>query len=122
ASRPYVTIYRVREPRLDGGGPAEIRATSETMRVTYVDGPRDAETLLFDPVTKELLIATKRIFGGAAIHRVGPFVPGAAVTTERIATARVDTATGGDISRDGRLAGLRNYGASAYLFPRDPGE
>ena len=51
-------------------------AASEKMTVVYADGPHDAETLLFDPSTKELLIATKSIGSGSAVHRVGPVAAG----------------------------------------------
>lgn len=117
--RDYV-IHRVREPKLDGT--AHLTAQSEKMTVHYPDGSHNAETLWFDPLTRELFIATKVTFGNSAIHRVGPFQAGATVTTSRVAGAPVALATGGEISRDGTRLVLRNYGTSAWLWLRAPGE
>jgi hypothetical protein len=124
ASRTELTIHRVAEPLLAvaNAQTKTIATVSDKMFVRYVDGPHDAETLLFDPTTKDLLLATKRLFGGSAIHRVGPFRPGATVTTQKIATAGVEVATGGDISRDGSMIAIRNYGPSAFVWTRAPGE
>jgi hypothetical protein len=124
SSRPELTIHRVAEPKLTTTSvtPEQLTAASETMRVHYVDGRHNAETLLFDPITNDLLIVTKQ-FLGTTVHRVGPFVAGAEVTTEKIASvSAVGFATGGDISRDGRLIGLRNYGTEAVVWVRAPGE
>jgi hypothetical protein len=122
SARKELTIHRVPEPKLKGAGVEQLSAASEKMRVAYVDGAHDAETLLFDPSTKDLLLVTKRLFGGAAVHRVGPFKAGATVTTEKIATVAFDFVTGGDISRDGSRIAIRNYSASAALWARAPGE
>jgi hypothetical protein len=122
--RSELTIHRVAEPKLapPSAKAEEVTRASEKMTVRYHDGPHDAEALLFDPVTKELLLATKKLFGGSVIYRVGPFHPGATVTTERVGLAAADFVTGGDISRDGRLIALRNYGTSAFVWTRAPGE
>ena len=83
-------------------------------------GGRTAE--VFDPATKDLLIATKKLFGGSAIHRVGRFAADTTAMTEAIATVPVDFATGGDIARDGRAIAIRNYGSRAFLWTRAAGE
>ncbi|MBX3231708.1 MAG: hypothetical protein KIT84_23220 [Labilithrix sp.] len=121
-ARPALTIHRVAEPRLSGTAPVTLDATSEKMTVTYGDAPHDAETLLFDPITKDLLIVTKVLFGRAHVHRVGPFVAGTTATTTRIASIPAALATGGAISRDGRLVAVRGYGTTASLWVRAPGE
>lgn len=118
--RTEIVIHRVAEPKL--GGDAKLSATSEKMTVTYADGAHNAETLLFDPATKDLLIATKKPGGPSAVHRVGPFAAGQKVKTEKIAEVDVDLATGGEISRDGRSIAIRNYGRSAFVWTRGPGE
>lgn len=118
-ARAQVTIHRVAEPKTDA---ATATATSETMTVVYPDGAHNAETLLFDPLTKDLLIVTKVIGEPAAVHRVGPFTAGQTVTTTKIAEVSIGLATGGDISRDGRLIGIRNYGPTAFVWVREPGE
>lgn len=118
--RTQLTIHRVAEPKV--GASATLTATSEKMTVTYADGAHNAETLLFDPATKDLLIATKALGGPSFIHRIGPFSAGKTVKTEKIATVDVDLATGGEISRDGRFIAIRNYSKSAFVWMRAPGE
>lgn len=120
-SRTELTIHRVAEPKLTGGT-AQLTAISEKMTVSYPDRQHNAETLLFDPSTKDLLIATKKPGGPSAIHRVGRFAAGTKVTTEEIATVDIDLATGGEISRDGRLVAIRNYSTSVFVWVRAPGE
>ena len=58
ASRPYVTIRRVPV----GRGGRTVRATS--YRLSYPGGATDAETLLRNPVTGRLYVASKNVFGG----------------------------------------------------------
>lgn len=118
--RSELVIHRVAEPKL--GGDTNLVATSEKMTVTYADGPHNAETLLFDPATKDLLIATKKSGGPSAIHRVGPFAAGQKVKTEKIAEVAIDLATGGEISRDGRFIAIRNYSRNAFVWTRAAGE
>lgn len=118
--RTSLTIHRVEEPKLDGK--TTLTVTSEKMTVKYADKAHNAETLLFDPTTKDLLIATKLQGGPTAFHRIGPFKAGKTVTTEEIAKVDFDLATGGEISRDGSLIALRGYQKSASLWVRQPGE
>ena len=118
--RTELTIHKVEEPKL--GSAATTTATSQRMTVVYEDGAHNAETLLFDPITKDLLIATKKAGGPSAIHKIGPFQAGKKVTTEKIATVDVDTATGGEISRDGKYIAIRNYSKSVFVWVRGDGE
>ena len=118
--RTSVTIHRVAEPVLDGT--ATLTAVSETMTVKYPDGAHNAETLLFEPNAKELFIVTKVEGGPSAVHRVGPFAAGTAVTTTKIAEIDINLATSGEISRDGRYVVIRNYSPTALVWPRTPGE
>lgn len=121
-ARPSLTIHRVREPKLTGTSAVTLTADVETMTVKYGDAPHNAETLLFDPLTKDLLIVTKVTFGKAQVHRVGPFAAGTTATTTKIASIPVAVATGGAISRDGTQIAVRNYGLNAFLWTRAPGE
>ena len=121
AARKSITIHRVLEPTL---GDAElVNAVSEKMTVTYEDGPHNAETLMFDPIDKELFIATKILGGPSYIHRLGEFKAGESIVTTKIATVDVDFATGGDISRDGRYIAIRSsISKKGSLWIRDEGQ
>jgi len=121
-ARADVVIHRFPEPTLaPGAGAVTLTATSEKMHVKYTDGAHDAETLLFDPQTRDLVIVPKLFFGSGAVHRVGPFTPGQTVTTTKLGTVPVALADAGDISRDGSKIAIRNYGV-ASLWTRAPGE
>lgn len=113
--RREVFIYRVPEP--DSG--ATVSAHAESMRVSYPDGPRDAEALIVLPDGR-LFIVSKGELGPIALYRVpGRFQNGASVQLVRIATlleaeggntgrvARHDRVTGAGASPDGKWIVLR---------------
>ena len=58
AQRRSVALYSFAEPIFDGS--TEISVTANKMIIKYAEGPRDAETLMSDPISGELLIMTKR--------------------------------------------------------------
>lgn len=123
AVRKTLTIHRVPEPKLDASGAAQaLTIASEKMTVVYPDRAHNAETLLFDPIDKSLVIVTKVAGGPSAFHRVGPFTPGGKATTEKIGEFSIDLATGGQISRDGKYIAIRNYTKTGYLWIRADGE
>jgi hypothetical protein len=124
-ARKDVVIHRIDEPKLSParGALQDLTVQSETMRVVYEDAaPHNAETLLFDSLTKELFIATKKSGGPSEVHRVGPFKAGSRVTTTKVASVDIDFATGGDLSRDGHMIVIRNKTDQAWLWLRDPKE
>jgi len=59
AIRDHITVYAVEEPDWTTNKDSTIKI-SDSFLFRYEDGPRDAETLLVDPITSELLIITKR--------------------------------------------------------------
>ena len=121
-ARTSLTIHRVTEPKLGTGAAEALTVTSEKMTVVYPDGAHNAETLLFDPIDKVLVIATKKAGGPSAFHRIGAFAAGTKATTEKIGELAIDLATGGEISRDGKYIAIRNYSNVGYLWVRETGE
>jgi hypothetical protein len=121
AARPEVVIHAVIEPEV-GTGP---RATPvlRSIVVRYPDGPHDAEALLHDPVSGELLIVTKSLGGDATVFLVVPSFDGSPVVAEevgRLALGPLQAVTGGDISADGSTIVLRTY-TSVHVWDRAPG-
>jgi len=57
AWRPSVQVYRFNEPSLKKQADT---LTASALTLTYPDGRHDAETILIDPVDKQLYIITKR--------------------------------------------------------------
>jgi hypothetical protein len=104
--RREVFLYRVAEP----DPTASVSARAETMRVSYPDGPRDAEALFVLP-NGSLFIVSKGELGPVALYHVpDQFRDGAAVQLERVAT--ITEAEGGSRGRVGRPERITGAGAS----------
>jgi hypothetical protein len=121
AQRANVVVYRGTEPEVPAGAAGGTLADVEALTLTYADGPRDAETLLADPVSGDLLVVSKQLAGRSGVYRIPAGAePGGTITMARVADVGVDEATlvtGGDVSLDGSVVALRTY-TSVLLFPR----
>lgn len=112
AERDEVEVTRI--PFATG----QRRADEETVDLVYPDGPSDAETLLADPRTGQLIIVTKDPMGGrvlAAPRRL-------ADDEDNLLRARpgtvLDMATDGAFFPDGRHVVLRSLRkAVVYTYP-----
>jgi hypothetical protein len=117
AARASVDVYRVPEPRLADGPSATAVATR--LRMTYPDGAHDAETLLADPRTGEIVIVTKNLDGNSGVYAASVGQPALrAAGTLRLGLAGL--ATAGDVSADGKVIAIRTYTA-LYVWSRRPG-
>ncbi len=67
-NRDHVAVYKIRQP---GRGRSWVRPQAVTLR--YSNGPRDAESILFDARSGRVFIASKQ-FTGARIYRTPPSV------------------------------------------------
>lgn len=120
AERDSVSILRVRV------GAGELEADAATaVELVYPEGPRDAETLMVDPVSGRVLIASKAVLGGALYEVPPDAVPPAAgapapvepVRLREIGSVRA-VATDGAFFPDGRHLVVRGYGsATVYSWP-----
>lgn len=109
AQRRDIVIYRIPEPDLSTHPTTTAPASAFTL--TYPDGAHDAETLLADRTTGELVIVTKTLSGHSGIYTAR--LSGAAHQRLRRA-GHVDLglaglATAGDAN--GRLVAIRTYTA-----------
>jgi len=59
AARKSITVYQVEEPALDTVSSTKLKVY-RTIELVYEDGARDAEALLYDSRTNELIVVTKR--------------------------------------------------------------
>lgn len=115
--RPSIAIYRVPEP----GNDTEVRA-DQIYTLRYPDGSHNAETLLVNPKTGDIMIVTK-----AALHPQGIYYlprphSSGSWTLKKLADIEVNAnmrsaklITGGAWSQDGRYVVLRTY-LGAYEF------
>ncbi|MFC1764216.1 hypothetical protein ACFL6U_19350 [Planctomycetota bacterium] len=119
--RPFIAVYRIPEPdpgSLDSHTPSPSNR-SVAHRLVYPDQPRDAETLLVDPLSGELLIVSKREFFSRVYRAPSPTSTTETVTMELVCLLPWGFATGGDISPDGRQIVIRSPG-NAMLWQRKP--
>lgn len=125
ARRSEVTIYRIREPRVDTamrGAKISITADSiERFTLRYPDGARDAEALLVDPVSGEIVIVTKRESRSRVYSATALPEDGSAVTLAYVGDIPLQLVTGGDVSSDGSMIVLKTY-LHARLWRRTSGK
>lgn len=111
ARRSSVTITRVPI----GRGEHTVSPTS--YRLTYPDGPTDAETLVRNPVTGRLYLASKDVFGGT-LYAVPRHLKPVADNMLRPVGKVMPLATDGSFFPDGRHLVVRDYtSAVVYDWP-----
>ena len=118
ARRGGIDVYRVPEPRLADGAAATAPATR--LRLTYPDGPHDAESLLADRRTGEIVIVTKRLSGRTGVYvarrrRAARPPPRPCATPATSSLGLGGLATAGDVSADGATIAVRTYTARVRL-------
>jgi hypothetical protein len=102
-------VHRVQEPAPAEG---EVRLTATSYRLRYPDGPHDAEALLVQPRTGQVLIVTKG-FAGATVYAAPlPLHAAKPNILAEVGHVSVPQVTAGDISADGSRVVLRNYTAA----------
>jgi hypothetical protein len=128
-SRGSVAVLRFEEPAQYGGGTI---TGVERFTFTYPGGARDAETLLVDPLTGDLIIVERdRDDQGVSGIYLAQAPLDSSATTEltEVGTLRfgVDPlpgdidATAGDVSPDGRLVAVRTHDR-VWIFARAPAQ
>lgn len=148
AGRTSVSLHRFSEPTVSADGPP-IDLTVEidrSIELRYDTGPTDAEAVLVDPVSGDLLILGKDLddpeaptglflLDGTALDAEDPGpmtltrvaaldVAAMTATSRRISIGAMlypGAVTGADITPSGDLIALRTYGA-VWLFDRQPGQ
>ncbi len=124
AKRPEIIVYRVPEPRVDAVRPfgQMTIGPAEALRLVYPDKPRDAETLLVDPLTRDMFIISKRELVPRVYRAAYPQSTTQPIKLEQVAVLPLGSfPTGGDVSPDGRRVIVRGY-FNAALWERPLGE
>lgn len=132
--RGYISVYVVTEPEPAGAGKTEngarVTSPSREIRLTYPDGPHNAETLMFDQRSGDLYVITKSRDSSTGVYaarsselRAGN---GSPVRLRKVADISLPAfppgfVTGGDISEDGRKVILCDY-YNAYEYALEKGE
>jgi len=113
-------IYRFEEPKLEIGKFNQYLRITDFVKITfdYEDGKRDAETLMIDPLTKDLIIASKREAQVNVYRLPFPHYSDKKLIAPMIAKINVTQLTAGDISSDGKKLIMKNY-ESIFLWERE---
>jgi hypothetical protein len=123
--RPFIRIYRFPEPEVDltrvDAKTTPVRGL-ESIQLRYPDGRFDAEALLVDPVSGDILIVTKHKRQGRVYRATQEQLrSGAEVMLKFACMAPAPEASAGDISEDGSAILLR-WETGARLWRRKAGE
>jgi hypothetical protein len=116
-----IVVYRVPEPQVEAIRPfgQMTLGPAEAIRLTYPDGPRDAETLLVDPLTRDLYIISKRDLTPKVYRAAYPQATKQSAQLEQVALLPLGSfPTGGDVSPNGRQVIIRGmFHATSWERP-----
>lgn len=112
---PSIFVYRFPEPAININSSANsVHVTPDKLQFTYPGGAVNAESLLLDPSTKDLFIATKQVGKSTLYVARYPQSSTAPTVLKPLASLPFDLLTAGDISTDGNEILLRNTGQIWY--------
>ena len=124
AKRSEIIVYRVPEPKVDTVTPfgRMTIGPAEALRLVYPDKPRDAETLLVDPLTRDIYVISKRELAPKVYRAAYPQSTTQPIRLEQVAVLPLGSfPTGGDVSPDGRRVIVRGM-FNAAIWERPVGE
>lgn len=116
AQHEYIEVYRIAEP-------VELnqKVIPEKVRLTYPDGPMDAEAMMVDPNSGELIIFSKRDEKNTVFTMsMDAFQQGETVLT-KVGNLPFTGAVAADISKDGSKILIKTY-TMIYYWDRNEDE
>ena len=122
--RKNLKLYIVLEPMVNAGHEKLVAvdvAVETHIEFTYEDGPHNCETVMVDPVRKEILLVSKSTRNECAVYQLPLTVSGNPVkaVAQRIAALNIPITTGGDMSLNNHCAIISTY-TDAYEYVRLP--
>ncbi len=121
---PYVYVHVFEEPAIEEKQPYVDTIPKERIRsfvMKYEDGPRDAESLFFDPLDKQLYIVSKREPSVGVYYTVLPEIPTDTLMLRKVGSLPHTFITAADISRDGGELLVKNL-LEVFYWKRKKGE
>ncbi|RBL88508.1 hypothetical protein [Chitinophaga flava] len=118
--RKHIRIYRFEEPTTVPG--KHLSVTPDVLSLQYPNGPRDAETLMIDPIGKKIYIVSKRE-RMVSLYKTDQlfFKDGDKTGLEKLITLPYTWVTAGDISKDGHHIVIKTL-TDIYYWHRDTNE
>jgi hypothetical protein len=115
SNRSSIAVYRFPEPVISSpSAQTEIHITAADKIQLKYPSPVNAETILVDPLTKDVFIASKENSKATLYMAPYPQSTSTAITLKPVAKMPFDLLTSGDISPDGTEVLLRNKGQIWY--------
>jgi len=113
-------IYRIPEPVVNvNQSPVNMSLeNADVIKYRYPDGSRDAETIMIDPLTKDIYIISKRENNVRVYLASYPQSLTDTLVLEHVATLPLTQIVAGDISFDGTEILLKNYD-NVYYWHRN---
>ncbi|WP_379004289.1 hypothetical protein [Parapedobacter sp. GCM10030251] len=122
--RPYIKVHRIEEPvmhRREISIDTIPREHIATYVLKYEDGPRDAESLFFDPIDNYLYVISKRELRSGIYRTVFPETPTDTLVLKHVGTLPHTFITSADLSEDGTEILMKNL-LNVFYWQRSPGE
>jgi hypothetical protein len=122
----YITVYRIPEKK-SWATDSLTNAEATPIHFRYPDGPRDAETLMIDPIERLIYIVSKRTDTVSVYTSPLDFKANDTVTLTKRSSLffhgfrPFKWITAGDISKDGQQILLKSYD-KVYYWRRQPNE
>ena len=119
--RAQIVVYRIKEPTITSADANSSRRAAretepaEVFRLTYPDGPHNAEALMVHPKTGDIYVATKISLANSVVYKASaPLNAAGAGELRRVGELSLPgffggIITGGDISPDGLRVALCDY-------------
>jgi len=124
--RTYLTVYRMEEQKA-WAKDTTLNTPAAPVHLKYPDGPKDAETLMIDPIEKLIYIVSKRqdsvtVYTTPLLYKANDTL----VMTKRCklffrGLKLLKWITAGDISKDGQQVLLKSY-TRVYYWKREDNE
>ena len=118
--RSHIRIYRFPEPETKPG--AHVALTPDVLTLEYPNSPRDAESLMIDPISKQIYIFSKRE-KEISLYKASPlfFKDGDKVTLQKLIKLPYTWVTSADMSKDGRHIVIKTL-STVYYWRRNSNE
>lgn len=113
-----IKIFRFPEPK---SLEEEMEVEPEILKLTFPDGARDAETLMVDPITKDIFIVSKRDSVNILYRAPQSAFSKKDFELEKIMELPFTMSVAGDISVDGNQILIKNY-FTVFYWERKVGE
>lgn len=121
AIRDNIRVIRFKEPQLaDFENDALTIEDFEIINLKYPDGARDAETLLLDPNTLDIIIITKRELVARVYQISAPYNTNQMNELSFIGLLPMKRVLGGDVDASGKQVMLKNK-STVYYWPINNG-